>query len=331
VRWWVAGGEAPLFDDLDAALLRGRVVKDYRHKRTVECRVSGVVWLVKIYKPGGVFRRLKSRFLGSRARHELRMYLGVERRRIPTVPLAAVAERGAEGFVICRKLEGWRSVEEALLDPATPSGVRRKLADDYGRFARRLHDAGVWQYDFNPSNVLVDPKRPHDLRVIDFEKMKLLRSVSLESRLRSMAKINRVPRLSRSDRLRFFRSYFHDRDDLRDLLRRLRTRILRQTRHDAARIRRLCTRENRNFAPIDSPECTGWYRRRRPDHPEFGLMPEEVEALVLGTRKGYRVEPREDAISAWRDSNARAKEGSPPPLAVVRKRGAREGYVVYRA
>lgn len=324
VRWWVPGSRPDLLRDFPAHLSSGRIVKDYRHKRTVECDSRGV-WIVKIYKPGGAFRRLKAKLLGSRARHELRMYLGVVKRGLPTVPVAAVGERGAESYVVCAKLEGWRSLEQVLLDPATAPSLRRKLLELYGRFARRLHDEGVWQYDFNASNILVDPGRPEDLRVIDFEKMKLGR-VGEASRIRTLAKMNRIPRLTRADRLRFFRAYYSDREDVRGLVARTAAQIERQRKRDDARMARLCTRPSRNFAPL--PAGAGWYRRRRPDLPGRGLSPEEAAAIAAGDRRGFRAEESGDALAAWREANVRARSGGPVPLAVVVERRGR-GVVVF--
>jgi hypothetical protein len=251
------------------------------------------------------------------------MFQGVVKRGISTVPLTAVGERGTESYVVCPKLEGWRSLESLLLDDATPRGTRRRLLRDYGAFARRLHDAGIWQYDFNASNVLIDPAG-REMKVIDFELMKLRAAIGEASRLRTLAKMNRIPKLTRTDRIRFLRAYFHDRADPRSLVLRLARLIQRPARLDAARFGHNCVRENRNFAPLGA----GWYRRRRPDS-DVGLFADEAAALAAGKRDGYRCEPAEEAIAAWREANVRAKSGGSAPLAVLVEKG-RRGVVIYR-
>lgn len=304
---------------LQRALPSARVVKDYRLKKTVEIDAAGRTWLVKIYKAVGALRTLKARVLGSKARHELRMYDGVVARGIPTVPLAAAGERGAEGYVVIEKLAGWRSLQDVLLDDATPPALRRRLLDEYGRFARRLHDAGVWQQDFNASNVLLDPARPADLRVIDFERMKLLRAVSEASRLKTLAKMNRIPKLTRADRMRFLRAY-----GFRDRARRILELGALQLERDVARFARHCVRENRNFGSFES----GWYRKRRPDAPEVGVTLDEARALARGDLGGRRAEEHDRALDAWKLANAAAHAGGPVPVAVVLVRGGR-GRVIF--
>lgn len=318
VKWIFRDGRLDA-STLQRAMESARVVKDYRLKKTVEIDAAGRTWLVKIYKAVGAFRTIKARVLGSKAKHELRMYDGVVARGIPTVPLAAAGERGAEGYVVIEKLAGWRSLEEMLLDPATPGATRRRLLDGYGRFARRLHDAGIWQQDFNASNILLDPARPDDLRVIDFERMKLLRAVSESSRLRTLAKMNRIPRLSRAERMRFLRAY-----GCPDRARRILELGERQRERDVARFARHCVRENRNFGAFEG----GWYRKRRPDAPDVGVTLDEARAFARGEWGGRRVEEHERALDAWKRANADARAGGAVPVAVVIGRGGR-GHLIF--
>jgi hypothetical protein len=103
--------------------------------------------------------------------------------------------------VAIEKLEGWGQLQETMLSTAD----RRRLCASYGRFARRLHDAGIWQYDFNPHEHPGEGRRAAADR---FRRMKLYDGpVPASERWQSLAKMNRIASISRADRLRFLKSY----------------------------------------------------------------------------------------------------------------------------
>ncbi len=318
--WRVARGGEDALVALAAALPGAEVVKEYRHKKTVVSRVGGRTYLVKIYKAGSWFRRVKGALLGSRADHELEMSRGVVRRGIPTSPVFAVGRRKGESCAVFEALDGWVQLQEVLLDPATDARRRMRLLFEYGRFARRLHDAGVWQYDFNPTNILV---RGSEFKVIDFERMKLARSLAEAARLRSIAKMDRIPRLSRSDRLRFIKGYVagHPEDQRRlgEIVAAVRRFADRKRADDVRRQGRRCVSENRDFGPFRFGPARGYYRKRRPEDPGVGLTADDVRALCEGAGPSgvYRLEPVARPIDAWKEANRRARAGGPLPLAVV--------------
>jgi tRNA A-37 threonylcarbamoyl transferase component Bud32 len=311
-----ASGPFARFDDLIRA---GKTVKDLRIKRTVEVRAEGREYLVKLYKGRGALQGLRSALLGSRASRELRALLGALGRGVPTLPFVAVGERKSESCVIVEKL-----ADRVRLDILLASSPRRRaLIGEYGRWARRVHDSGVSQYDFNPTNVLARPGGDPDLRLIDFEKVTVGRPPAEAARLRSLAKIDRMIPASRADRLRFLKAYFgreaEDRAGLRARIERV-TRFGReQVAKDARRRRDGCVRESRNFARFRMHRAWGWYRR--------GAVDDSAIAEVADGTGRWRRVPAARAIDAWRAANGSI--GEEPPVAVVVERGGSRGHLVY--
>lgn len=305
------------------------VIKDLRHKKTVEERRGGGAFLIRTYKPS-LLRGLKERVLGSKPARELKMSQEVERRGIPCAPVAAISRDS----VAVLKLTGWVQLQEVLLSDSTPGVRRRLLCFEYGRFARFLHDRGIWQYDFNPSNILVEEGSSR-FRVIDFEKMKVYGRLEEESRLRSIAKISRIPKLNRGDRLRFLKGYLHpwpsEGKRWKEIARLLLAFARKQAAHDAARAGRRCVEENRDFGKFEHTHSSGFYLKRRPERPLVGMTPEEVAILAnLGALNGkYRIERAPHALAAWSEANEQARRGGPVPIAVVIGRGGSEGTILY--
>jgi GT2 family glycosyltransferase/tRNA A-37 threonylcarbamoyl transferase component Bud32 len=303
-----------------------KVIKDLNWKRTLEYTEGGKTYFIKIYKSPTWGRRLKVALFGSRARHELAMSRGVHLRGIPQAPVIAMREGGGLDWVAIEKLEGWSQLQATLL--ASPD--RRRLCASYGRFARRLHNAGIWQYDFNPTNILV---KDGEFLLIDFERMKLYeKAVPAESRLQSLAKMNRIPSLSKTDRVRFLKAYLgasslelqHWKEAARDILRK----YMAQVGRDIDRSERRCLDENRDFGAFEVGEWLGHYRKKRSDR-EGGLTLEEVRILAEKSPDLYRFEPAADAIAEWQKANRKASEGGPTPLAVILKRSSTEGKIAF--
>jgi GT2 family glycosyltransferase/tRNA A-37 threonylcarbamoyl transferase component Bud32 len=312
------------FNDFDGKRRAAKVIKDFRWKKTLEYPAGGKTYLIKIYKSPGWWRRLRTALMGSRASHEWAMSDGVYHRGIRQAPVVAMREGGEENWVAVEKLEGWRDLQAELL----AAGDRRRLCTAYGRFARRVHHAGIWQYDFNPTNVLV---KGGEFRLIDFERMKLYAAaVPLRVRLQSLAKMNRIPSISRTDRLRFLLGYLDpvqaEREGWKETAKEILRRFERQVEHDIERSERRCLDENRDFGAFDLGEWRGHYRKKRDG---AGLTLDEVRTLAEGSPESYRFEPAGDAIVEWQKANRRAKEGGPTPVAVIIKRSSSEGRIAF--
>jgi tRNA A-37 threonylcarbamoyl transferase component Bud32 len=319
------------FNDFDSKTKQQKLVKDLRHKKTVEFASGGRTYLVKMYKVGSWGRRIAAWFGGSKATREFRVSLELQRRGLPAVPLVAMRETGDLRWVACEKLEGWEQLQGVLLSDATAASRRRDLCRRYGLFARRLHDAGVWQYDFNPSNILV---RNREMLLIDFERARVRNRALPESeRLYFVAKMNRLPKLSRTDRLRFLHGYVAahatEAAQLGRIVADLGRRGLDQRETDLDRVEDRCTAENRDFGAFDLGEASGHYLKVRPERPAEGVTLEEVRT-AMGTGSPFRIQEVEDALEGWRGANRKVSEGGPVPLAVIQKKGERNGRIVFR-
>lgn len=315
-------GEA--FNQFDDKRRTCKTIKDFRWKRTLLYPAGGRSYFIKIYKVPGWGKRIKNLLLGSRARREWELSLEVQRLGIPQAPAIAMREGGDETWVAIEKLDDWAQLQATLFAAAD----RRRLCVDYGRFCRRLHEAGIWQYDFNPTNVLV---KDGEFKLIDFERMKVYpAAVPLGARLQSLAKMNRVSSISRTDRLRFLKGYLGAvkseveawPSTAREILRRFAT----QVDHDVDRSERRCLDENRDFGAFDLGEWRGHYRKKRGGP---GVTLDEVRTLAEGSPESYRFEPAGDAIVEWQKANRRAKEGGPTPVAVIVKRSSSEGKIAF--
>lgn len=321
------------FNGFENKTKQQKLVKDLKHKRTVEYAAAGKTYLVKMYKLDSPGRKLKAWLGGSKARHEFEVSRDLERRGIPAVRVVAMRDSGDPRWVACEKLEGWEQLQAVLLSEATPPSRRRRLCRGYGAFARRLHDAGVWQYDFNPSNVLV---RDDGMLLIDFERVQVRgRAIRESERMYLLAKMNRIPRLSRTDRFRFLKGYAAsdagDAGRLPEIAREILRRGKEQEEADTERAEDRCTAENRDFGTFEIGGTAGHYLKARAERPAAGLTPDELRGVVEATASNgaFRMEEAEEAVEEWRRANRRAREGGAIPLAVLVKKGERRGRIVY--
>jgi len=316
------------FNEFENKTKQQKLIKNLKHKKTVEYSAAGRTYLVKMYKLETIGRKIRALLAGSKAGHEFEVSLELQRRGIPAVRVVAVKESGDPRWVACEKLEGWDQLQAVLLSDQTPAGFRRRLCFQYGMFARRLQDAGVWQYDFNPSNVLV---RDRELTLIDFERVEIRpRALNEGDRFYLLAKMNRLPKLSRTDRMRFLTGYLAAHSDEGGRLGSIAAEIARRTKlqetADSERVEERCVSENRDYAPFEFGDSTGHYLRVRPERPVVGVTLDELRAMIDGPGG----QPAEDALEEWKRANRRAREGAAPPVAVIVKKGERKGRIIFR-
>lgn len=322
------------FNEFENKSRQQKVIKDHRHKKTVEYASGGKTYLVKMYKVDSFGRRIAAALAGSKARREFEVSRDLQRRGLPAVRVVAMKDSGDLRWIACEKLDGWEQLQAVLLSESTPSARRRRLCFLYGVFARRLQDAGVRQYDFNPSNVLV---RDTEMLLIDFERVSIRgRALPESDRMYLLAKMNRLPGVSRTDRWRFLKGYLAAHVVESKQPRLAADEILRrgtlQAKVDAERTEDRCVFDNRDFGPFEIGEVAGYYLKDRPDRASVGLKAEDLRALAEANAQNgaYREEAVEDAIEEWKRANRRARDGGAAPVAVLMKRGERRGRIVYR-
>jgi hypothetical protein len=168
---------------------------------------------VKVFQTRSGAARLLSWLRPSKAWREAAVASQIRARGFAVALPVAVGEQRRAGLL----LRSFSVIEErpaqdlrALLgERALEASTRRSWIESFGSLNRRLHDAGVDQDDTSPNNFLVSRESAEDPWIlIDFERCSLGEPLRVHRRWRLLAKLHRHDLgVSRSDRLRFLRSY----------------------------------------------------------------------------------------------------------------------------
>ena len=111
------------------------------------------------------------------------------------------------GYLLCELVPGARNLHDALrvADPEEKHG----LVDDLARWVRLMHERGVSHRDLKAPNILVTSEG--GIQFIDLVGARTHRHVPRAIRVRDLARLNASfvasPMVTRSDRLRFLRTY----------------------------------------------------------------------------------------------------------------------------
>lgn len=345
VEWWIDRAWAHLvrdgiLADIDRPRARTSVLKSRKAKKHVEVEdaESGERFIVKTYRESAPLRRLKAAVRGGRASRELEAFRRAAERGIPCAPILAAGVRRGRSFVVVRRLAGWERVDRAYRALGARDPKRTRLADAYGMFCRRIHDAGVTQYDLNPTNALVrfERERPQ-LLMIDFERLEFGEGVPLAIRLESLGRMDRIRGVSRTDRLRFLAGYCgEDWGVWRKWSQQIAGHRERSLKGQARKIAKACGRESRNFGRFAHENLCGFYRKPDPETHGGGIDVEVLRALAVEpepARPGLRLMHSPQARKMWVEECVRYQLGrsARPPLAVLWIRGRRQGFLIYGA
>jgi tRNA A-37 threonylcarbamoyl transferase component Bud32 len=222
-------------------------------------------------------------------------------RQVPTITPLALGECGGvfrpgESFLITQALDDAQPLGAFLdrtlptLSPARQARVGQRLAVELGRVVARLHDGGIVHDDLHPANLLVrlEGDEPR-LFVIDLHPVRLGRPLGWRASRKNLIVLNRwfSMRVSRSDRLRFWRAYWRarnlgegdparrdDRGD--DLERRTWEANLAFWKHRDRR----CLGDNRSFRRVHSAVAAG--------HAVTDLDAAALEALLADPDEPFR-------------------------------------------
>lgn len=292
VRWWHADGA----DRAAAQLAARRALEALAagHARNLKAGRRKELYHLALLRPGEPDHLLKvnhypaaagvrRRLLGSKARRELRLAEAIARRGIATpVPLAAGERRRSGRVVTCYLLVPFlRDVRDLRAVAATAgrsAAQRRELARAFGAFARRVHDAGVWQGDFQPNNFLLGPRGASDLLLVDYERVRLRRALAPRARAAMLAKLEReLGAAPLAERARFVRAYAGgDRARARECWSAVASEVSALAARDAARLARVAAGRGRRFAPI---AAAGW-RGVRDSRTDAEALAGELDALL---------------------------------------------------
>jgi len=178
-------------------------------------------FLIKYYKCAGIATTLSYIFRRSKAEKELFLSRKFSTMGIPTIlPIATgvnIKFRILSGnLVISEKMKNAVDLEKFFTEGeniSTPS-LRKKIIEEYGKLARRIHDSGIVQSDFDPNNILIERFDDENFRLylIDYERVKHFRRISHGKRAWSLAKMNRFSKSATVvERMRFLKAYVGDR------------------------------------------------------------------------------------------------------------------------
>lgn len=297
--WWLADG-VQLADARDAigrtldALESGRLAnhKSGRRKGLFHVRLAGpggseadepFDHLLKRngYRGVAAWRR---RWSGSKARQELARAERLAARGLPTpIPMAAGEERAGGRlrgcWLLVPRLEGAVDLRTLWEAGGLAPTERRALATALGQLARRATDAGLFQDDFAPNNVLIRRGVPPELVMIDFERAEILERVPPPKLWRSLAKLDReMVGASRSDRLRFLTAFAGE--ERRTAWAALAAEAPRLLARDLEHLARTLRRPGRRFVPVRDGD--GWSGLARRDLELETLIAEREEPHPAG-------------------------------------------------
>ncbi len=231
-RWKLAPDlQAPLLGDAGLRLAewlrtgQAHIVKQGPHRIVYRVELPGLCFYLKHNRVTDARSWLRQLVRPSKARHEYDSALAVAARGVPTISPLAFGEqpalRGGESFLITRGLQGCIPLNLFLARtlPRLAGGrraqVRQRLADELGILVARIHDAGILHNDFHTGNILVCLDRDDEIRLylIDLNAVRLGPPLDWPRAMDNLVMLNSwfVLYVNRTDRLRFWRSYFHAR------------------------------------------------------------------------------------------------------------------------
>jgi hypothetical protein len=285
IKWKVEKGkEYLLLNNLDFKNLskdpRCQILKESKIKSLVSVHLDkknpSSTFFIKVYKCHNLLNKIKYLFRQSKGYRELKIANQIYQREISTIIPLAVGKKRKLGwldksYVIMEKKENSLNLENYLLKGNYGENFRlkRKIIQEYGKLARKIHDRGILQDDFDPNNILLQWKRDHhefQLFLIDFERIRILRKLLRRQKIWSLSKLNRIEgKISRTDRLRFVLAYLGEdttRDKYKVLLWDLEREWKKVLLWDSRRVARSCVSPGSKIGKLDFKGFRGFYRKK---------------------------------------------------------------------
>jgi tRNA A-37 threonylcarbamoyl transferase component Bud32 len=343
LRWYTPRHAAPearaLGERALAALRAGRLAdrKTGRRKELYLLTLAGPEGREAEGEPDHLLKRrrytglaaLRRAVRGSRARQELAIAEHLAAQGVATpLPVVGAEERGVLGvrsdLLLVPLLPDTSDLRVLWLTRALAPAELRAVAEAFGALARRAFDAGLFQDDFTPNNVLLRRGEAPELWLIDFERAELRRRVSQQARRWMLAKLSReFGDAPCALRLRFLRAFAGD--AARDLWREQVAFAPRLARRDLGRIARNARRGSRRYARAASGAWRGWARSDAGEPP----APDAAAASDLWWTT-WRNLPESCGAGVWAVANLlHLRRLAPQPLAFWMRRG--EARLAWRA
>jgi len=210
------------------------------------------VYVKKYKSPQGIFNGIRFLFLKSKALSEwLTGNEIIAKSILAIIPVAAGEKRRfgllQESFFVTARVENSEPLNEYVSKNLYRLGLKKKrdLILNLASFTRRMHEAGIFHKDFHSGNILIRKlgDEPPRLYLIDYYKAKIRKRISANRRIVNLAQLGNYLSgfASRSNILRFIKTYFREDADFRKNRRVYLSRIAREI----SRIRGRRARKNR--------------------------------------------------------------------------------------
>jgi tRNA A-37 threonylcarbamoyl transferase component Bud32 len=201
---------------------QAQVVKHGSHRTVYRVILDGLTLYLKHFRLSDLRSWCRQLIRPSKARLEYQRAVALASRQVPTILPVALGERAtglrpAESFLITQGLDDTEPFNAFLertlptLSPARQARVGQRLAVELGQLVARMHEGGIVHQDLHPANLLVRLEADDQPRlyVIDLHPLRLGRPLSWRASRKNLVLLNRwfSMRVSRSDRLRFWRTY----------------------------------------------------------------------------------------------------------------------------
>jgi tRNA A-37 threonylcarbamoyl transferase component Bud32 len=235
-------------------------------RRRVLCIPGAPGLLIKQYfyrGPIDVFKTLARR---TPALREWRALREAERRRLPVPKPLALGRGERQSLLVTEFVEPAVTLEDFVkAEPAV--GIRRRTIREIAVLIRTMHDAGLYQRDLHPGNLLLRERDSnHEYFLIDLQRIDLDPFHAPDKRWRDLAAFaGGCEGVSRLDRRRFFKSYLAVAPRLKVDESRLSAAIERSAQRRRLRLwrsrQKRCLAGNREFAEVVMGSFRGFVRR----------------------------------------------------------------------
>lgn len=322
---------------------RATLVKAGAGRSIYRVRLPGLDLFVKHFRAGNLTSLLHQTIRRGRAEREFQLAHLLKEHGIETISPIALGERRRNGvliesYLLTEAIPGgltlYEVVERYVLTGRMPFAARLRFhfADELGKLAAKIHEAGIEHRDLHEKNIVVQQKPDGRYRfyLLDLHESRIVRPLGWARAARELARMGRyfTLRTSRSDRLRFFVSYGKARGFSRDRIAALAPAVEAATLesradfwrrrdgrglHKNPRFRRYHSPGRLALADRELPEQTVRLLMQDPDGPfqssvvhwwKIGRATRVAEIELLAIRRGDTLIYKQYYFKGWHESAA---------------------------